>query len=158
MIALAAARIVSSSRLISRSAESDVPMSFSFSRRWTRSSSPARRSPGGRVTFVMSRALLIETGAPSLDADGAHFLDVSDAHEHLLDAILLQRVHPLLERDRHDLRDACVLLDELLQRVGCDQQLVQAEPALEAAAAAFFAGLGLGRAVQRELALVVAIE
>src|SRR6185503_1062463 len=114
MIALAAARIVSSSRLMSRSAESDVPMSFSLSRRSTRSSSPAWPSPAGRVTFGMSRALLIETGAPSLDADGAHFLDVSDAHEHLLDAILLQRVHAFLERDRNDLGDARMLLDELL--------------------------------------------
>src|SRR6185503_16144545 len=54
--------------------------------------------------------------------------------------------------------DARMLLDELLQRIGRDQQLVQAEPALEAAAAALLAGLGLGRAVQRKLALVVAVQ
>src|SRR5258706_4836743 len=105
MIALAAARIVSSSRLMSRSAESDVQMSFSFSRRWTRSSSTERRSPCGRTAFVVSRAPLIEADAPSLDADGAYFLDVGDAHQHLLDAVLLQRVHAFFEGGRHDLGD-----------------------------------------------------
>src|SRR6185503_3702627 len=116
MIALAADRMVSSRRLMSRSAESDVPMSLSCSSRWTRLSSEARRSKIGRPIFVSSSALLIE-GAASLDADGADFLDVGEAHQHLLDAVLLQGMHAFLERHRDDLRDARVLLDELLQRI-----------------------------------------
>ena len=55
---------------------------------------------------------------------------------------------------REHLGDARVLLDQLLHRVGADQQLVQADAALVAGAAALVAA---HRRVERELALVVAV-
>src|SRR5258706_8770614 len=129
----AATRIDSSSRSMSRSAESEAPTMFSCSRRCIRSSaSPS--SPTGRFRWVESRMLLTGAGSSGLlDADGADFLDVRDARQALLHAVLLQRAHVVLEALRQHVGDPRVLLDQLLQLVGGDQQLVQAAASLEAA-------------------------
>src|SRR5438874_5584232 len=143
----AAVRIASSRRLMSRSAESDAPIAFSWSRRWTTSSAAVTSAPAGkRRPCVLSIAL-----TTSFDADGAHFLHVGHAREAFLHAVLLQRPHAVLEALRQHLGDPRVLLDQLLQLVGGDQQLVQAAAAFEARAAALVAA---DRLVEGELALV----
>src|SRR5262245_803551 len=124
---LAAARIDSSSRSMSRSAESDAPMALSCSSRWPRSSAAVAAAPMN-LRRVESRSSLIYVGmftsAFLLDADGAHFLDVRDPGEALLHAVLLQGAHVVLEALRQHVGHARVLLDQLLQLVGGDQQLV----------------------------------
>src|SRR6185295_6707826 len=117
---LAAARNYSSSRLMSRSAESEAPIAFSCSSRWPRSSAPS--APSRRLALVSMRF----TRRVLLDADGAHFFHVGDAHQALLHAVLLERAHPVLQALRQHVRHARVLLDQFLQLVGGDQQLVQA--------------------------------
>src|SRR5688500_8759903 len=107
---LAAVRMLSSRRLMARSAESEAPISLSSRRPWVCSAGK----------------LLMRARAPrSLDADRTHFLHAGHARQALLHAILLQGAHALLERHRDQLRHARLLGDELLQRVGGDQQLVQ---------------------------------
>src|SRR5689334_12502266 len=148
----AAVRIASSRRLMSRSAESDAPIAFSWSRRWARSSAALTRAPAGnRRPWVLSIEALIAT---SLDADGAYFLHVGDAGQALLHAVLLQRPHAVVQALREHLGDAGMLLDQLFQLVGSDQELVQSAASLEARAAALVAA---HRLVQGELALVVAV-
>src|SRR5512134_991845 len=152
---LAAVRIDSSSRWMSRSADSDAPMACSCSRRCTRSSGArASASTGG---FVSSRMRLMRAPGEgtSLDADRPHFLDVGDPHQALLHAVLLERAHALLQADGEHLGHARMLLDRLLQAIRGDEQLVQAAAPLEAAAAALVAAHGL---VEGELALVAAVE
>src|SRR6185503_13614248 len=146
----AAVRIASSRRSMSRSAESEAPIALSWSRRWTRSSAAVRRAPTG----MRSPVVLSIEALTSLDADGAYFLHVGDAGEALLHAVLLQGAHAVFEALRQHLGDTRVLLDQLLQLVGGDQQLVQAAAALEARAAALVAA---DRLVEGELALVVAV-
>jgi hypothetical protein len=79
---------------------------------------------------------------------------VGDAGEALLHAVLLERPHAGIERDREHLGDARLLGDQLLERVGRDQKLVQAAAALKAAAAALVAA---DRLVHDQLALLVAV-
>src|SRR6267142_5640123 len=147
----AAVRIASSWRLMSRSAESDAPIAFSWSRRWARSSAAVTSAPAGkRRPWVLS----IDALTVLLDADGAHFLHVGHAHQALLHAVLLERAHPVLQALGEHVRDARVFLDQLLQLVGGDQELVQAAASLESRAAALVAA---HRLVERELALVVAV-
>src|SRR5690349_24012261 len=146
----AAVRIASSSRLMSRSAESDAPMAFSWSRRWTRSSAAVGAPCGKSKACVPSMAALI---GRLFNAHGAHFLDVRDAGEALFHAVLLQRPHAVFEALRQHLGDTRMFLDQLFQLVGGDQELVQAAAALESRAAAFVAA---HRLVKRELAPVVA--
>src|SRR5688572_15403673 len=148
---LAAARMASSRRSMSRSAESDAPMALSCSRRCPRSSAAVGALPPAncRAWVVFS---ITERG--SLDADRAHFLDVRHPGQALLHAVLLQGAHAVLEGLRQHLGDAGVLLDQLLQLVGGDQQLVQAAAPLEAAAAALVAA---HRLVEGELAFLVAV-
>src|SRR5215212_9204161 len=145
---LAAARIDSSSRLMSRSAESEAPIALSCSSRWPRSSAPS--APRRRLALVSMRF----TWRVLLDADRAHFLHMSHAHQALLHAVLLERAHAVFQALREHIGDARVLLDQLLQLVGGDQQLVQAAASLEARAAALVAA---DRLVEGELALVVAV-
>src|SRR5687767_9685662 len=116
---LAAVRMLSSRRLMSRSAESEAPISLSCSRRLPRSS-PASAAASSRRPWVCSAGkLLMRARAPrSLDADRTHFLHAGHARQALLHAILLQGAHALLERHRDQLRHARLLGDELLQRVG----------------------------------------
>src|SRR5688500_20292113 len=145
---LAAVRMVSSSRLRSRSAESEAPMAFSCSRRCPRSSAPVGADrPEKRMPWVVSSILF--------NAHRALFLDVSDPAQALLHAVLLQRAHAVLEALGEDVGDARMLLDQLLQLVVRDQELVQAAAPLEAAAAALVATY---RLVEGELTLVVAIR
>src|SRR6185295_85819 len=148
--------MLSSRRLMSRSAESDAPMALSCSRRRPRSS-PASAAASSRIPWVLSADVpLMGARAPrSLDADRTHFLERGHAREALFHAVLLQGPHALLQRHGKHLRHARLLGDELLQRVGGDQQLVQAAASLVAAAAAFVAADGL---VERELPLVVAVS
>src|SRR3954447_14837589 len=147
----AAVRIASSRRLMSRSAESDAPIAFSRSRRCARSSAAAGATPpGNRKACVPSKVALT-----LLDADGANFLDMGDAGEALLHAVLLERAHAVLEALRQHFGDARVLLDQLLQLVGGDEQLVQAAAALEAGAAALVAA---DRLVERQLAPFIAVR
>src|ERR1044071_8936223 len=145
---LAAVRMVSSRRWMSRSAESEAPMAFSCSRRWPRSSAPVGADPpANRRPWVVSSILL--------NADRAHFLDVGEARQALLHPVLLQRAHAVLEALGEDVGDARMLLDQLLQLVVGDEQLVQPHAALEPAAAALVAA---GRLVERELASVVSVD
>src|SRR3954462_15095944 len=147
----AAVRIASSRRLMSRSAESDAPIAFSRSRRCARSSAAVGATPpGNRKACVPSKVALT-----LLDADGANFLDMGDAGEALLHAVLLERAHAVLEALRQHFGDARVLLDQLLQLVGGDEQLVQAAAALHAGASALVAA---HRLVELQLALVVAVQ
>src|SRR3954470_9436005 len=147
---LAAVRIASSSRLMSRSAESEAPIAFSWSRRWTRSSAAVSRAPNGRRSPVVVSIDALTL----LEADGAHFLHVRDAGEALLHAVLLEGAHAVVQALGEHLGDAGMLLDQLLQLVGGDQELVQATAPLEAGTAALVAA---HRLVEGELALVVAV-
>src|SRR5690349_13461530 len=151
---LAAVRIASSSRLMSRSAESDAPMAFSWSRRWTRSSAAVGAIPAGKRSLCVESVLAPIAPSILFDADGAHFFDLRDAGETLFHAVLLQRAHAVLEALGEHLGDARVLLDELFQLVGGDQQLVQATAAFKARAAALVAADG---PVEGQLPLVVAV-
>src|SRR5579859_5148563 len=122
---LAAVRIASSRRLMSRSAESDAPIAFSWSRRWTTSSAAVTSAPAGkRRPCVLSMLALIFTSTrASLDADRAHFLHVGNAGKALFHAVLLQRAHAVLEALRQHFAHPRVLLDQLLQLVGSDEKL-----------------------------------
>src|SRR5690349_9928137 len=117
----AAARIDSSRRLMSRSAESEAPIAFSCSRRWPRSSAGVAAALANLSRVESSSWVMF-----LLDADRADFFDVRDPGEALLHAVLLQGAHAVLEALRQHVGDARVLLDQLLQLVGGDQQLVQA--------------------------------
>src|SRR5688572_2790792 len=150
---LAAVRIASSRRSMSRSAESEAPMAFSCSRRWPRSSAAVGASPLAKRSPVLESSVALMRSR-LLDAHGADFFDVRHAGQALLHAVLLEGAHALLEADGEHLGDARVLLDRLLQAVGGDQQLVQAAASLQAGAAALVAA---DRLVKRELALVVAV-
>src|SRR3989442_12024834 len=125
----AAVRIASSRRLMSRSAESEAPIAFSWSRRWTRSSAAVTSAPAGKCRPCVLSMLALTA---SLDADRAHLLHVGDPHHAFLHAVLLERAHAILEALRQHLGDARVLLDQLLQLVGGDQELVQAAASFEA--------------------------
>src|SRR5688500_19389557 len=115
---LAAVRMLSSSLLMSRSAESEAPISLSCSRRRPRSS-PASAAASSRRPWVCSAGkLLMRTRAPrSLDADRAHFLDAGGTGEALLHAVLLQSPHAALHRHDEHLGDARLLGEQLVQRV-----------------------------------------
>src|SRR4051812_27445279 len=133
---------------MSRSAESEAPIAFSCSRLSPRSSAPVGADPpANRRPWVVSSILL--------NADRAHFLDVSETCEALLHPVLLQGAHAVLEALGEDIGHAGVFLDQLLQLVVGDEQLVEAHAALEAAAAALVAAR---RLVKGELAFVVAID
>src|SRR5262249_32779620 len=138
---LAAVRMASSRRSRSRSAESEAPMALSCSRRWPRSSAALAATSAKRKPWVDSRAVLTgrEEGRALLDGDRAHFLHVGDAHQAFLHAVLLERAHAVLEALGEHFGHARVLLDQLLQLVGGDEQLVQAAAALEARSAALVA-------------------
>src|SRR6476646_214718 len=115
---LAAARMLWSSRLMSRSADSEAPIAFSCSRRWPRSS-PASAAASRRIPWVDSAVLLMGAWAPrSLDADRAHFLEARHAQQALFQSGLLQGAHALLERRRDQLRHARLLGNQLLQGIG----------------------------------------
>src|SRR5512135_2793823 len=147
--------MASNRRLMSRSAESEAPMAFSRSSRWTRSSSGESSCPEkSRICVVSRLPLICASASPSLDADGTHFLDVRQPHERLLDAVLLERVHAFLQADRKHLRNARVLLDRLLHPVARNQQLMQSEAPLHSTAAAAIAAYWL---VQGELPLLIAV-
>src|SRR5262245_66620220 len=119
-MAFAAVRIASSRRSMSRSAESDAPMTLSCSRRWPRSSAAVGAASENCSPWVESSMLLMGAASGLLDADRAHFLHVSDPGQALLHAVLLQRAHAVLEALRQHLGDAGMLLDQLLQLVGGD--------------------------------------
>src|SRR5690349_3526180 len=114
---LAAVRIASSRRSMSRSAESDAPMALSWSRRCTRSSAPSGTTPPGKRNSCVASKLAL-TGPCLLDADRAHFLDVRHPGQALLQAILLQGAHAFLQADGEHLRHPRMLLDGLLEAVG----------------------------------------
>src|SRR5690606_19130300 len=124
----------SSRRSMSRSAESEAPTAFSCSSRCMRSATGS--AAAARLGCELSSRVL--TGA-LLDADRADFLDMRDAGQALLHAVLLQRAHAVFQALGEHLGDARMLLDQLLQLVRGDEQLVQAAAALEAAAAALVA-------------------
>src|SRR5882672_9017 len=154
----AAVRIASSSRLMSRSAESEAPMALSWSRRWTRSSAAfdsanvAKRKP---VVVSVVLAPMLAAIAPSFDANGTHLFDVGNAGEAFLQAVLLEGAHAVVQALREHVGDTRVLLDQLLEPVGGDQQFVQAAAALETRTAALVAAHGL---VEGELPAVVAVD
>src|SRR5215510_1800405 len=152
----AARRIFSSSVLRSFSSDSAAPISLSCSRRRKRSRAfSTLRSPGSLSTAARLETVLIGgREARLLDANGPHLSEVGDALHDLLDPVHLQRAHAFVERRREHLRDPRVLLDVLLDRVGPEQQLVQADAALVASVRA---RLTSRLAVQRELTLVVAV-
>src|SRR5262245_60556883 len=91
--------------------------------------------------------------AYSLDTDRPHLLDVGDASQYLLDAVLLQRAHAVVQARREHLGHPRMVLDVLLDPVRADQELVQADPALVARVAADVATL---RGVEDDLAFLVA--
>src|SRR5918911_1391076 len=147
----AAVRIASSSRLMSRSAESEAPMAFSWSRRCARSSAAVGAAPPGKRNACVPSTVALTL----FDADRANFLDVRDAGQALLHAVLLERPHAVLQALRQHLGDARVLLDQLLQLVGGNEELVQAAAPFEARAAALVAA---HRLVEGELAPVIAVR
>src|SRR5207237_165500 len=114
-------------------------------RRWCSAgpaAGPGRRPPSARrrresESPVSSRCL--RPWPWLLDADGPHFFDVRDPGEALFHAVLLERAQAVVQALREHLGDARVLLDQLLQFVGGDQELVQAAAAFEARAAALVA-------------------
>src|SRR5258708_10276641 len=127
--------------------DSAAPISLSCSRRRNRSSTVSKKqSPGLRQRPAWS--------GPLRDTDRAYLRHIGDALEHLFDPIHLQGSHPFLETDRKDFRDAGVFLDQLLDGVGSDQQLMQADPAFVTGIAAGLATLG---PVEGELASVTGI-
>src|SRR5512135_1413523 len=110
----AAVRIASSSRLMSRSAESEAPIAFSWSRRWTRSSAAVSSAPvGKRRPWVLSIDALMFAMRVLLDADGAYFLHMRDAGEAFFHAVLLERAHAVVEALRKHFGHPGVLLDQL---------------------------------------------
>src|SRR6476619_2329267 len=98
---LAAARIDSSSRLMSRSAESEAPIALSCSRRWPRSSAPS--APRRRLALVSMRFT-----AMLFDADGADFCHVGLPHEAFLHPGLRERAHAGLDARGEHVGDARV--------------------------------------------------
>src|SRR3984957_1431684 len=103
VIVFIAIRMFSSRRLMSRSLDSDMPISLSWSRR--ASSSPSGPGvPSVPMASVspafQSRVLSSSMGSPGslLDANGAYLRHVGRAHQHLLDAVHFQRTHAVGER------------------------------------------------------------
>src|SRR5436190_2165850 len=121
-----------------------------------RSSAAVTSVPAGkRKPWVVSMVTPMPPSASRLlDTDGAHFLHVSQASEAFLHAVLLEGAHAVVEALRQHLGDARVLLDQLFQLVGGDQELMQAAASLEARVAALVAA---DRLVERKLALVIAV-
>src|SRR5438046_1157136 len=163
----AAVRIASSSRSMSRSADSDAPIDIDRLHRCRARRTAMRRSrsaaPGAARGPAPAPPRHLPGGIPewrwyrwcrSLDADRADFFDMGGPGEALLHAVLLQGAHALVHGDGEHLGDARMLLDCLFQPVARDQQLVQAAASLEAAAAALVA---TDRLVERQLAPVAAI-
>src|SRR5471032_3105106 len=127
----AATRMLSSSRLMSRSADRDAPMALSCSSLWTRSSAAVAASPENRSAWVLSNLPLILSGrALLLDANRAHLLHVSEPHHDLVHAVHLQGRHPLFDGFDEQVGDARSLLDELLNRIGGNHEFMQARAAL----------------------------
>src|SRR5262245_3171404 len=163
VIVFTASRIFSSSALRFFSSESAAPISFSCSSRRKRpAGEPSSCRSASRPTATRLGMVLIGVppcgSGPSralLDADRADLGHVGDPLHHLLDAVHLQRAHAFLERGREHLGHARVLLDVLLDRVGADQELVQAEPALVAGVAA---GVAARLLVEGELPLLVGVS
>src|SRR6195256_5089359 len=139
----------SSSRLMSRSAERDAPTELSCSSRCMRSSEALT---GGSRGGELLKRLLIE--AALLDTNGPHFLHVRHSHQAFLHPVLLEGAHSVVERLGEHFSDSRMLLDQLLQPVGGDQQRVQAATALESGIAALVAARGL---VESKLPLVAAV-
>src|ERR1044071_7040859 len=102
--------MVSSSRLMSVSPESETPIVLSCSRRWTRSSSALGARSDSRIPTVLSVNVLMRAPLSQrsrlLNADGADFLHVRHPGEALLHAVLLQRAHAILQALRQHLGDA----------------------------------------------------
>ena len=75
-----------------------------------------------------------------------NFLDRGEAHADLVDAVLLERAHALLDRDRRGSRsaDARSIASSRISLV-TSHRLVEADPALVAGVAAALAALGLRR-------------
>src|SRR5882762_6936847 len=148
VIAFAARRIFSSRWSMSLSWDSAAPISLSCSRRRNRSSTVSKNNP------PRSQAAAGVERAPLLDADRAHLRHIGNSLKYFFDPVHLQGSHTFLETDRKDFRDTGVFLDQLLDGIGGDQQLMQADPAFVAGIAAGFAALG---PIEDELAFVAGI-
>src|SRR5579862_5178583 len=112
----AALRMLSSRRLMSRSADSDAPIAFSCSRRWPRSSPAAAAAMSFNPCVLLTVEPLMGARTPrSLDTDRAHFLQGGHAGQALLHSVLLQGAHALFQRHRQHLRHARLLRDQFLQ-------------------------------------------
>src|SRR5712691_12193661 len=147
VMVLAARRIFSSRWSMSFSWDNAAPISLRCSRRRNRSSTVSKnKSPGLRRRPAWSE--------PLLDADRAHLRHIGNSLKHLFDPVHLQGPHAFLETDRKDFRDTGVLLDQLLDGIGGDQQLMQADPALVTGITAGLAALG---PIEGELASVAGI-
>src|SRR5882762_3910823 len=147
VIALAAMRIFSSRWPVSFSWDSAAPISLSCSRRRNRSSTVSKNNPpvsgGGR-----------RGSEPLLDTDRAHLRHIGNSLKYLFDPVHLQGSHAFLETDRKDIRDTRVLLDQLPEGIGGDQQFMQADPAFVAGITAGVAALG---PIEGEVAFVAGV-
>src|SRR5882757_1076705 len=146
VIVLAARRIFSSRWSMSFSWDSAAPISLSCSRRRKRSSTVSKCNPRSGQRPAWSE--------PLLDADRAHLRHIGNSLKYFFDPVHLQGSHAFLEADRKDFRDTRVLLDQLLDGIGSDQQFMQADPAFVTGTAARLAALG---AVEGELTSVAGI-
>jgi len=80
-------------------------------------------------------------------------LDVRNALQHFLDAVLLERAHAVFQLRGEHRRHAGVLLHVLLDAISADQKLVQSHAPLIAGPRA---GIAASRSIQQDLALLVA--
>ena len=106
---------------MSRSAESEAPIAFSCSRRWPRSSAPVGSGPAGESQALgasIDASYLMQTARTCL-------MSVTPARHFSMPSCFRVRMPSSRHCGEH-LGDARVLLDQLLQLVGGDQQLVQA--------------------------------
>src|SRR5512135_2154728 len=109
---LAATRMVSSRRLISRSLESATPMAFSSSSRCSRLSPSVMPAPCSAVECAL------------LDTNGAYLMNIGNTTQHFFDTVLFQGAHTFLQRGREQLGNARMFLNKFFHRVGADHQLV----------------------------------
>src|SRR6188508_1288527 len=114
---------------MSRSLESETPISTSWSRRCRRS---AEADWTGSSSSMCAGTILFDT-------DCAYLLDVGYALQNFFYAVLLKGAHAVVESGRKHLSNARVLLDITLDPVGADLQLVKSGTALVTGAGAYVA-------------------
>src|SRR3989338_11120284 len=135
----AATRMVSSRLFKSRCCDSAMPISLSSLRRCKRLSVECINITPERLEIIVYRKARAIHESPLLDANRAYLMHIGNALQDFLHSVLFQGMHAVFKADGQQLGDTRVLLDRFFDRIGSDQQLVQAHAPAIAGTGAFLA-------------------